>query len=380
MLLSIGLILILSILFGNIFEKINLPKIIPYIFIGIIFSNKIDLSLINISAEIRKIALVIILIRAGLTLDYTVLKSMGKSSILMCFLPATIEIIGTLIFAPLIFNISIIDSLILGSVIAAVSPAIVVPRMINLINKGYDKIPQLILAGASMDDIFVITLFTIFMTIEKTGVVTLNQIFILPLSIILAIIFAIIFKYISIYIFKIIKDDTFRIIIFFALSLIILELEKYLPIASLLSITLVAMLLKKEETELTNKFKITYEKMWKLFEILLFVLIGANLKISSVFDYGLLALLLLIITQIFRMVGVFLSLLGNKFNKSEKIFAIGAYLPKATVQAAIGAIPLASGVKSGELILTIAILSILITAPIGALFIDNFYEKLLQKK
>lgn len=379
MLISIGIILILSVLIGMIFEKINIPKIIAYILIGVLLASKIDISLLNISPEIRKIALVIILIRAGLTLDFNVLKTMGKSSILMCFLPATIEILGTAIFAPLIFKIPVIDALILGSVIAAVSPAIVVPRMIGLINKGYSKIPQLILAGASMDDIFVITLFSIFMSIQKTGQVTIKEIINLPLSIVLAVVVAVIFKYISIYLFKFIKEDTLRIILFFSLSLIILEIEKYLPVASLLSITLLAMLVKKENEEIGRVFIGSYEKLWKLFEIFLFVLIGANLKISSVFDFGLLALLLLIIAQVFRMFGVYLSLIGDKFKNREKIFAMVAYLPKATVQAAIGVIPLANNVPSGELILTVAILSILFTAPLGAVFIDNFYEKLLQK-
>ncbi|WP_156300422.1 cation:proton antiporter domain-containing protein [Streptobacillus canis] len=379
MLISIGIILILSVLIGMIFEKINIPKIIAYILIGVLLASKIDISLLNISPEIRKIALVIILIRAGLTLDFNVLKTMGKSSILMCFLPATIEILGTAIFAPLIFKIPVIDALILGSVIAAVSPAIVVPRMIGLINKGYSKIPQLILAGASMDDIFVITLFSIFMSIQKTGQVTIKEIINLPLSIVLAVVVAVIFKYISIYLFKFIKEDTLRIILFFSLSLIILEIEKYLPVASLLSITLLAMLIKKENEEIGRVFIGSYEKLWKLFEIFLFVLIGANLKISSVFDFGLLALLLLIIAQVFRMFGVYLSLIGDKFKNREKIFAMVAYLPKATVQAAIGVIPLANNVPSGELILTVAILSILFTAPLGAVFIDNFYEKLLQK-
>lgn len=385
MFLSLTLIILLSIIIYGIFIKIHLPGLLAFIITGIILGpfvlDLISDDIINISADLRKIALVVILIRAGLSLDLTDLKAVGKSAILLSFIPATVEIIAIGLISPLLFDITIIEAFILGSVIAAVSPAVIVPRMINLINKklGTDKkIPQLVLASSSVDDIFVIIVFTILLQIYETNTVELNQILLLPISLILGIILGVVSGFILVYVFnKFHFRDTLKVLLIFGWSFFLIYIEDYLPISGLLAIIALAITILELYPILAKRLTSKFSKIWVIAEIMLFVLIGAAVDIFIFKDIGLLALLLIFIGISFRSIGVIVSLVKTKLNANEKTFVVFSYLPKATVQAAIGAIPLAMGLPSGKLILAISVLSIFVTAPIGAILIDNTANQLL---
>jgi len=390
--LSLFIIFTLGIFGGFVFEKIKLPKIIWYIILGILIGpsvfNIVDDTLISISSYLRQIALVIILTRSGLSLDIKTLKKIGRPAILMCFLPATFEIIGVLIFAPLFLNISYFEALLLGSVLAAVSPAIVVPRMIKLMNEGYGKeraVPELVMAGASCDDIFVIVLFYSFKNLVATRSFDAWQISQIPISILTGILLGIIIGIIMILIIKKLKfNKIINVILMLGLSFGMLSLETaikpYFSISSLLGIIVMALvinLFKKEEAKEIQK---AYNGLWQGFEILLFTLVGIALNINYAFSTdGLILVGLIFIALIFRTIGVIISTIATNYNIKEKIFIVISYLPKATVQASIGAIALSEGLSCGTLVLTGAIISILITAPLGAILIDNLYKKLLFK-
>jgi len=390
--LSLFIIFTLGIFGGFVFEKIKLPKIIWYIILGILIGssvfNIVDDTLISISSYLRQIALVIILTRSGLSLDIKTLKKIGRPAILMCFLPATFEIIGVLIFAPLFLNISYFEALLLGSVLAAVSPAIVVPRMIKLMNEGYGKeraVPELVMAGASCDDIFVIVLFYSFKNLVATRSFDAWPISQIPISILTGILLGIIIGIIMILIIKKLKfNKIINVILMLGLSFGMLSLETaikpYFSISSLLGIIVMALvinLFKKEEAKEIQK---AYNGLWQGFEILLFTLVGIALNINYAFSTdGLILVGLIFIALIFRTIGVIISTIATNYNIKEKIFIVISYLPKATVQASIGAIALSEGLSCGTLVLTGAIISILITAPLGAILIDNLYKKLLFK-
>ena len=391
MLTSIATILLSGLFGGWMFKKFKLPSLLGMIIAGIVISpyalNLIDESLLNISGDIRQIALVIILTRAGLSLDISDLKKVGRPAVLLCFVPACFEILGTIILAPLLFDISILDAAIIGSIIAAVSPAVVVPRMIKLINEGYGKeksIPQMILAGASVDDVFVIVIFTALTSLASTGNISAMSFVQVPVSIVLGVLLGVCVGLILSYFFNKVKvDDIVKVIIMLCTSFLMLELQDRLAdvvsISGLLGIMSMGIVIKKKHRISVASLSAKYNNLWKGAEVFLFVLVGAAIDLKYVKSAGIMAVLLVLGALIFRMSGVALSLVKTKLNRKERLFCMVAYTPKATVQAAIGAIPLTMGLSCGNLVLTIAVLSILITAPFGAVCIDKLHNKILEK-
>ena len=391
MLTSISIILLFGLLAGTIFNKMKLPSLIGYVLIGIIISpyafNLIDDSLLNISSDIRQIALVIILTRAGLSLNVKDLIKVGRPAILMCFVPATIEILGTIVLAPMLLNVSILEAALMGSVLAAVSPAVVVPRMIKLIEEGYGtnkSIPQLILAGTSVDDVFVIVVFTSLTSLLTTGNISIISFINIPISILLGSLLGIITGYgLIIFYKKFHIRDSIKLLITLSISFLLLEIETQLktilPISGLIAIMVLGMTIKLKYETLAIRLQTKYNKCWLCAEVFLFVLVGVTVNLKYIETAGLAAVCLILCALIFRMIGVFLSLLKTNLNNKERIFSMVAYTPKATVQAAIGTIPLTLGLECGNIICTVAVLSILITAPFGAICIDNLYKKLLIK-
>lgn len=391
MLTSISIILLLGLLVGWIFSKLRLPSLLGMIIVGIILSpyalNLIDESILMISGDLRQIALVIILTRAGLSLDISDLKKVGRPAVLMCFVPACVEILGTVILAPILLKVSVLDAVIMGSVIAAVSPAVVVPRMIRLIDEGYGKdksIPQLILAGASVDDVFDIVVFTALTALAATGEISVISFIQIPIAIVLGVILGSGVGILLVLFFK--KNhmrDSVKILIILSISFLLLEiqnrLEGYIPISGLLAIMSMGIMLRQKYDVLAVRLSAKYNKLWLGAEVFLFVLVGATVDLKYVKSAGIFAVLLIIGALLFRMIGVALSLVKTDLSKKERLFCMVAYTPKATVQAAIGAIPLSMGLGCGNIVLTVAVLSILITAPFGALCVDNLYKRLLEK-
>lgn len=391
MLTSIALIILLGLFIGSIFTKLKLPSLVGMILIGIILGphmlNLLDSSIIGISYELRQIALVIILTRAGLALDIKDLKKVGRPAILMCFIPATLEILGFIILGPKLLNLPILDSAILGTVIAAVSPAVIVPRMLKLMEEGYGtnkSIPQLILAGASVDDIFVIVLFTSFTSIATTGSnFSISSIIKIPISIIIGIILGILTGIVLVYLFKKIHiRDSIKILIILSVSFLFITVEDllkgFIPISGLLAVMSLGATILKIYSKLARRISNKYSKLWVGAEVFLFVLVGASVDIKYAMNSGIITIILILGALVFRIFGVLLSLIKTEMNFKERLFSAIGYMPKATVQAAIGALPLSMGLASGEIILTVAVLSIIITAPLGATLIDNTYKKLLS--
>ena len=391
MLFSIALILLLGLLLSSFFQKIKLPGLLGMIIVGIILSpyalNLIDESILNISADLRQIALVIILTRAGLALDLSDLKKVGRPAILMCFVPACIEMLGTILIAPVLFGITHLEAAIMGSVLAAVSPAVIVPRMIRLIEEEYgtDKgIPELLLAGASVDDVFVIVMFTAFTSLVSTGELSVISFLQIPVSIILGIAAGILVGSLLIRFFRRFHmRDSVKLLIILSFSFLLIELQNRLegiiPVSGLLAIMSLGIVMKKNYPVLAQRLSGKYNKLWVAAEVFLFVLVGATVDLRYAVSAGMNAILLLLAALLFRMLGVALSLIKTNLSHRERLFCMLAYLPKATVQAAIGAIPLSMGLACGQIVLTVAVLSILITAPLGAVCVDNLYTRLLHK-
>lgn len=392
MLLSLAVIVLLGFLVGYLFEKIKMPKLIWYLILGIILGpsvlNFISPTLMNISPYLRQMALVIILTRAGLSLDLKALKRIGISVILLSFIPATFELIGVVIFAPMFLKINYFEAMLLGSVLAAVSPAIIVPRMIKIMDEKYGlkhSIPQMVLAGSSIDDIYVIILFYSFKQLVAINTFEAGVLLNIPTSLILGVVAGIITGLIIYLVFKYLKMATvIKVLIVFGISLGLIELEgyikKYIAFSALISIIVLGITLFKKDQYQAEQLQKGYSKMWIFFELILFVLIGAQTDIkyaASVVGAKIVGLILLVL--LFRSIGVLISLLFSKTSIKEKIFIVLAYIPKATVQASIGAIALAEGLACGTIILTAAVLSILITGPLGAILIDFTYKKLLKK-
>lgn len=389
MLLSIALILLLGLLFGSLFSKAKLPSLLGMILVGIVLGphtlNLIDDSILNISADLRQIALVIILTRAGLSLNLEDLKKVGRPAILMCFVPACVELVGTVLLAPVLLCVTPLEAAIMGSVLAAVSPAVIVPRMIRLMEEGYgtDKsIPQLILAGASVDDVFVIVLFTAFTSLASTGTLSAVSFLQIPVSIVLGIIAGAVVGLLLIKFFKMFHmRDSVKLLIILSFSFLLIELQNRLegmiPFSGLIAIMSLGIVIKRKYEILAQRLSGKYNKLWVAAEVFLFVLVGATVDLKYAAAAGISAVLLVLGAIVFRMLGVALSLLRTNLTRKERLFCMVAYVPKATVQAAIGAIPLTMGLPCGQLVLTVAVLSILITAPLGALGIDHLYRKLL---
>lgn len=391
-LLSLGIILLSGFLVGLLFEKMKLPKIVGMIIIGIFLGpsllNIIDDSIINISAMLRQIALVIILTRSGLSLNLKKLKEIGRPAILMCFVPATFEIVGVLILAPLLLGVSIVEALLIGSVLAAVSPAVVVPRMIKLKEEGYGEnksIPELIMAGSSADDIYVIVLFYAFLGLVDSGKLNALSFVNIPISIILGVLLGIGVGLLLSYIYKKINMNIIiKILLLISTSFLLIGLEELISdcisFSSLLGIITIGMVILLKNKEVAVDMEKGYHKLWTFFEILLFVLVGISVDINYAISAGFMPIVVLFSALVFRMAGVFVSLLFTNLKMKERLFSMISYLPKATVQASIGGIALAQGLAVGSLVLTMAVLSILITAPLGAILMDLSYKKLLVQK
>ena len=392
MLFSISLILLVGMAMGWAFNKFKLPSLIGMLLTGIILGpfvlNLIDESILTISSELRKIALIIILTRAGLGLDISGLKKIGRPALLMCFLPATFELIGIIIVAPKLMGLSFLEACVLGAVLAAVSPAVVVPRMVKLMDEGYgvkQGIPQLILAGASVDDVYVIVLFSTFVSMmqgENASVVSFVNI---PISIILGILIGLAIGYLLALFFKKVHiRDTSKVLIILSISLLLTVAEDNLKTAitfsALISIMFIGVGMKKWHEVLAKRISAKYAKIWVGAEVFLFVLVGATVDISYLGKVGLNAIIVILSALLFRMAGVFVCLIKSKVGLKERIFAMLAYTPKATVQAAIGGIPLSLGLACGDTVLTVAVLAIVLTAPLGAFAIDLSYNKLLKRE
>lgn len=391
MLTSIALILLLGLLLGWIFSKLKLPSLLGMIILGIILGphalDLIDESILMISGDLRQIALVIILTRAGLSLDLSDLKKVGRPAVLMCFVPACAEILGTVLLAPVLLKVSFLEAGIIGSVIAAVSPAVIVPRMIKMIDEGYGtnkSIPQLILAGASVDDVFVIVIFTALTTLASTGTISVGSFAQIPISIALGILLGFAVGAVLVLFFqRYHMRDSVKIMIILSISFLLLEvqnrLEGTIPVSGLLAIMSMGIIIKQKYDVLASRLAIKYNKLWLAAEIFLFVLVGAVVDLKYVVSAGVASILLIVGALLFRMLGVAFSLIKTDLLKKERLFCMLAYTPKATVQAAIGAIPLSMGLDCGNTVLTVAVLAILITAPFGAVCVDNLYKRLLMK-
>ena len=391
MLLSIALILLVGMSASWICKKIKLPGLLGMLATGIVLGpyvlNLIDSSILNISSELRKIALIIILTRAGLGLDITGLKKIGRPAILMCFLPASFELLGIILIAPKALGMSVLEAAIMGAVLAAVSPAVVVPRMVKLMDNGYGTakgIPQLILAGASVDDVYVIVLFSTFTGMMQGKGASIINFVNIPASIILGMGIGILAGYLlAMYFEKIHIRDTVKVLLILSISFILVATEDMLNIpikfSALIAIMFVGVGLHKKRDVVAKRLSQKYEKLWIASEVFLFVLVGATVNINYLGNMGIKALIVIFGALIFRMAGVFVCLIKTELNKKERLFTMMAYTPKATVQAAIGGIPLALNFACGETVLTIAVLAIVITAPLGAFAMDLSYKKLLRR-
>ncbi|WP_419749198.1 cation:proton antiporter [Terrisporobacter petrolearius] len=389
MLTSLAIIFLLGLLMGSIFNKLKLPSLMGMIFTGILLSpyafNLLDDKILSISPDLRQLALVIILTRAGLSLDVKDLKKVGRPAVLMCFVPACFEILAVVMIAPKLLGVTVLEAAIMGAVVAAVSPAIIVPRMINLIEQKIGKensIPQLIMAGASVDDIFVIVLFTAFTDLAKGGDMSLSSFAQIPISIIMGVLVGVLMATVLIKIFKKVHlRDSIKVIIILSVSFLLIELqnslESIIPMSGLLAIMSMGILIKAKYEMLAVRLSNKYNKLWLAAEIVLFVLVGATVNVQYAITAGMPVVIVILFALMIRMIGVFVCLIKTKLSKKERLFCMIAYTPKATVQAAIGGMPLAMGLSCGNIVLTVAVLAILITAPFGAIGIDSTYKKLL---
>lgn len=391
MLLSLALIFLSGIALGTLCKKLHLPRLLGMLAAGIILGpyvlNILDSSVLNISSELRRIALLLILTRAGLNLDLPVLKKVGRPALLMCFVPACLEILGCIFLSPLFLPVSILEAAILGTVLAAVSPAVVVPKMLNLMDKGYGTkqgIPQMILAGASADDVFVIVLFTIFSDLAVNNQFSAWELIRIPASILLGIGIGIICGWVLAGVFCHVHfRDSIKVVILLSVSFLLVTLEDNMTgvigFSGLLATISMGITLNIKSKTAAKRISQKYDRLWSGAELLLFVLVGAAVPIGYALDYGIAAIIFLLCVLLFRIGGVWLCTLKTQFTLKERLFASLAYIPKATVQAAIGPLPLAMGLACGSLVLTVAVLAIIITAPLGAFLIDMTYKHLLEK-
>lgn len=391
MLTSIAFVFLIGMFLGWLFTRLRLPSLVGMIATGILLGphvlNLLDDSLLAISGDLRQVALVIILFRAGLSLNTGDLKKIGLPALLMSFVPALFEIAAVVFLAPLLFGLSRIDAALMGAVLAAVSPAVIVPSMLHIMEEGYgqrNRVPQLILAGASMDDIFVIVLFSSFLSLATGGGAGPSRFLEIPVAIVSGILAGIVIGWMLIKFFRSFHlRDSSKIIMLLSISFLFLELEKQLtgilPLTGLLAIMSMGLSLNQLYPTLAQRLSIRYNKLWLGAQILLFVLVGASVDVASLLGAGRSALWLIAGALIWRLVGVYLSLLPSRLNTREKLFTMVSYTPKATVQAAIGGVPLAMGLASGQVILMVAVLSIVVTAPLGSFAIEKTYRKLLDR-
>lgn len=397
MLQSLALIFIVGLFLSFLCSVLKLPRIIGLLITGIVLGphilNLIGKNIIDIAPDLKEIALIIILLKAGFSLNIDDLKKVGRPAVMLSFVPATFEIIGYTIFASIIFNISVVEAALMGAVLAAVSPAVVVPRMVNFIENGYGtnkRIPQMIMAGASCDDIFVIVLFTTFLHMLQGKGVSIMSFANIPISIVMGVILGVIFGYglyilfETSYVKKHYVRNSMKVIIILAVSFLLTSIEVWLDgkiaVSSLIAVVSMAAMLKiKSISSISQRLSEKFGKLWLAAEVMLFVLVGTAVDIKYTLEAGISVVLIIFIALIFRSIGVLVCLIKTDLNIREKVFCVIAYLPKATVQAAIGSVALSAGLSCGRIILSVAVMAILITAPLGAICIDAAYKKCLNK-
>lgn len=398
MLTSLSLIFLVGLAMGAICSRLKLPRILGMLATGIVLGpyvlDFLDPSILSISADLRKMALVIILLKAGLSLNIADLKKVGRPAVMLSFVPASCEIIGYILFAPVILGLSHIEAAVMGAVLGAVSPAVVIPRMVQLMDEKYGTqkaIPQMIMAGASCDDIFVIVLFTTFLSMAQGGSVSLTAFLNIPVSIILGILLGAVVGYglclffETAYARRHYVRNSMKVIIVLGFSFLLIAIEGWLEgkiaVSGLLAVVSMACVLKAKSTAFVSKrLSEKFGKLWLAAEVMLFVLVGAAVDIRYTLEAGLSAVLMIFIALVFRTIGVLLCTFKTNLSAKERAFCVIAYLPKATVQAAIGSVPLAAGLPCGKIVLSVAVMAIIITAPLGALGIDMTYKKFLEKE
>lgn len=387
MLLSIGLIIIVGLSLGWLFSKVHLPRIIGMLGAGILlgpyFLNLLDPSVIDISGDLRKIALIIIIAKAGLSLDVSDLKRIGRPAVMLCFIPATFELLAFVLFAPSIMGVTVLQAAILGAVMGAVSPAVTIPRLTKMIDDGYGVkkgIPQMLIAGASADDVYVIVIFSTLVGLEAGGTVNFINFLKIPMEILLgAVLGVIVGLLLSLYFKKIHIRDSLKITIIMALNMLLYWLEGIAPVSGLLAVMAMGITVNMKIPVVAKRLSMKFSKLWVAAEIFLFVLVGSTVNIGYVTEAGLGMIAMLLIGLLFREAGTLLSICGTGLNFKEIVFCLISQLPKATVQAAIGGVPLAMGLGCGNIVLTMAVISIVITAPLGALGMDATAHKFITK-
>lgn len=391
MLTSLALIFLFGLIFGALFQKLRLPPLLGMLIVGIVLGpyalDWLDDSLLSISADLRQIALIIILTRAGLNLNISDLKKVGRPAVLMCFLPACFEILGMLVLAPPLLHISYLDAAIMGAVVGAVSPAVIVPKMLQLMEEGYGtekSIPQLILAGASVDDVFVIVLFSSFTGLAKGESLSPWRFAEIPISILLGVLLgAALGLALAFFFQKVHVRDSVKVLLLLSFSFLLVALEDalegFVPISGLIAVMSLGIALQRKRDIVAKRLSLKFSKLWVAAELLLFVLVGAAVDLHYAYAAGLSAIILIFGVLLFRMAGVWVCLFKTKLLFKERLFCMLAYMPKATVQAAVGSVPLSMGLSCGNIVLTVAVLAILITAPLGAFLIDLTYKKLLSR-
>ena len=398
MLTSLAFIFLIGLSMAAICQKLKLPRIIGMLITGIVLGpyvlDLLDPSILSISSELRQMALIIILLKAGLSLDLSDLKKVGRPAIMMSFVPASFEILAFFLFAPYLLGVSRMEAVVMGAVLGAVSPAVVVPRMVQLMDSKYGtekSIPQLVMAGASCDDIFVIVLFTTFVSMAQGGHVNIMDFVNIPISMILGILLGAVVGYVlsiffeTAYAHKHCVRNSMKVIIILGVSFMLMAIETwtegFVSISGLLAIVSMACILKMKSIAFVSKrLSEKFGKLWIAAEVILFVLVGAAVDIRYTMEAGLTAIAMIFLALLFRGIGVSVCLVKTQLNWKERLFCVIAYLPKATVQAAIGSIPLAMGLPCGQIVLSVAVLAILVTAPLGAIGIDLTYKKLLIRE
>ncbi len=398
MLTSLALIFLVGLAMAAICQRLKLPCIIGMLLTGILLGpyalNWLDESILGISSQLRQIALIIILIKAGLSLNLADLKKVGRPAVMMAYVPASFEILAYVLFAPAILGVSRVEAAVMGTVLGAVSPAVVVPRMVQLMETQYGtkkSIPQMILAGASCDDIFVIVLFSTFSSMAQGGSVQVMDFVNIPISIVLGVALGAVAGYLlggffeTAYAHKHYVRNSMKVIVVLGVAFLLMAIETWakgiVSISGLLAVVAMACVLKLRSTTFVSKrLSEKFGKLWLAAEVLLFVLVGAAVDIRYTMNAGIVAVVMIGIALLFRAVGVMLCMVGTQLNVKERLFCIIAYLPKATVQAAIGSVPMAMGLACGQIVLSVAVLAILITAPLGAIGMDASYQKLLEKE
>ncbi|MDR1538157.1 MAG: cation:proton antiporter [Clostridiales bacterium] len=390
MLFSLAIMFLSAIVLSAVMEKLKLPGLVGMLLTGAVLGpyalDLVSPKLLAISADLRQIALIVILVRAGLALNVSDLKKVGRASILMCFGPATFEIAAVIVFAPMLFPITHLDAAIMGAVLGAVSPAVIVPKMLALIEKGYGKarsVPQLVMAGAAVDDIYVIVLFATFIGMKSGNGFNPANLAKIPISVILGLSVGVLIGIVLIKLFqKVHMRDTFKILILLSSAFLLVSFEElmkpYAPVSGLLAVMAMGCAILKQNGAVAKRLSIKFSKIWIASELMLFVLVGAEVDAVYALKSGFSAVVLIIAALLFRMLGVLICLAKTPLRAKERIFCAISYTPKATVQAAIGGLPLAYGLSSGKAILTVAAMAILITAPLGSAGINASYKKLLE--